>query len=248
MRTKSYFDMHAHHQAYHKAPLFYAQIMDHLKFRLDNGNNKIKVLDLGCGDGSFIKNLIAGGINAEFIGSDVSSSMIDIAKEKLDDQNNVEWLVCDGFELPLISRAKFDVIHLDSVLHHLVGKTRSKSRCLSNRLLAILINRLSKNGILIVEEMYYNSYLIPQITSFFVFYALKLLSMLKLDLSKFTSLYQPGLEVNFFCDKQIEGMLKNYGDSVYMIKRSPDAIPKLFRMLLLKDWGHISYSVKAPSS
>lgn len=219
--------------------------MDHLKSRLDN--KKIKVLDLGCGDGSFIKNLIAGGINAEFIGSDISSSMINIAKEKLGDQSNVELLVCDGFKLPLIMQAKFDVIHLDSVLHHLVGKTRSKSQSLANRLLTILIKRLSKNGILIVEEMYYNSYLLPQITSFFIFYALKLISILKLDLSMVTALYQPGLEVNFFCDNQIEGMLKDYGDDVCMIKRSPEGIPKFFRMLLLKDWGHISYSVQAPS-
>ncbi len=244
MRAKSYFDMHSHHSAYHKGPNFYVPLIDHLKLRFIP-DNKLRILDIGCGDGSFIKNMIEAGINAEFIGSDISSSMINIAKEKLNGQSGVELFVADGFELPLIAETKFDLIHIDSVLHHLVGKTRSKSQYLANQLLDVLTKRLSENGILVVEEMYYISYLIPQITSSLIFYGLKILDTLHLDLSRIIKKYQPGLEVNFFYDKQIERMLREYGDPVVLIKKDPDTVPRLYRFLLLKEFGHISYSVRA---
>jgi SAM-dependent methyltransferase len=248
MRAKTYFDMHAHHHAYHKDPAFYVPIIDHVRNLKFGPDKKIRILDLGCGDGSFIKNMIAAGMNAEFIGSDISSAMIHIAKKKLNGQSGVELFIADGFKLPLTSETKFDLIHIDSVLHHLIGKTRAKSQYIASQMLGMLTSRLSENGILVVEEMYYVSYLIPQITSSLIFYGLKLLNLLRLDLSRIISEYQPGLEVNFFYDEQIERMLGRHGDTVLLIKRDPDTVPKLYRFFLLKEFGHISYSVTARGS
>jgi 2-polyprenyl-3-methyl-5-hydroxy-6-metoxy-1,4-benzoquinol methylase len=147
--TKSYFDMHSHHHAYHKDPNFYIPIINHIK-RIKT-YDKIRILDVGCGDGTFINSMIRAGINAFFLGSDISSAMVTTAKEKVNHQG-VDLLVADGFRLPIKPEIKFDVIHIDRVLHHLTGKTISNSIELANQMIELLIKRLSINGLLVVEE------------------------------------------------------------------------------------------------
>ena len=84
---------------------------------------RIKILDIGCGDGSFIKNALVAGVDADFVGFDISINMLKMAKNSLDCPG-VQLLAADGFKMPLKPEAKFDLIHIDSVLHHLIGKTR----------------------------------------------------------------------------------------------------------------------------
>lgn len=236
--VKSYFDTHAHHHSYRKQPSFYSALIDYVKkISLDQD---IRILDVGCGDGSFIKGMIINGLKASFVGSDISPSMINIAKENLSGQK-VELFTADGFKLPLKSEVNFDLIHIDSVLHHLIGKTRAGSLDLANKMIRLLINRLSENGILVVEETYYNSYFIPQITSTIVFHGLKLLNFLHLDVSKVIKEFEPGLEVNFLYEEEIKKLLKLYAETVNLIIKDPVKVPKLFRCFFLKDFGHISY-------
>lgn len=236
--VKSYFDMHAHNHTYHKDPGFYIPIINHI--RKIGSDEKIRILDLGCGDGSFIKGMIGADIRADFIGTDVSHVMVNMAKKNLYD-HKTKLFVADGFNLPLRAGIKFNLIHLDSVLHHLIGKTRSESMHLVNRMIDLLTHLLSENGILVVEEMYYVSYLIPGITSSIIFYGLKLLNLLHLDVSKIMSTFQLGLEVNFLHDKEIEALLKTYGNKVSLVKKDPTKVPVLYRFFLLRTFGHISY-------
>jgi hypothetical protein len=92
--------------------------------------------------------------------------------------------------------------------------------------------------------VYYASHLFPQITSCMIFYGLKLLNFLHLDVSKIIGELLPGLEVNFLHRKQIEELLGQYG-IIQLIKQTPWPVPMLYRLLLLKDLGHISYIMKA---
>ncbi|MGB7955022.1 MAG: class I SAM-dependent methyltransferase [Candidatus Nitrosopolaris sp.] len=78
IEAKSYFDLHAGHHAYHKDPEVYTSLIHHLKKLKLVSKEKIRILDLGCGDGSFINSMIGYGINADFVGLDVSSSMIQV--------------------------------------------------------------------------------------------------------------------------------------------------------------------------
>ena len=236
--NKSYFDAHAHLHAYHKEPDFYHQLI----LNLDKMKSPITVLDLGCGDGSFVKNFIQEGIVGNFIGVDISSSMLSSAK-KLLQGDNVDLIAADGFTLPFIDDTRFDLIHLDSVLHHLIGKTRSKSRDLVEEMLEILSTKLSDKGFILVEEMYYESYVVSGLTAHIIFYGLKLINALKLDLSKRMKHIIPGLEVSFYSENELMGLLNKFGE-VKVIKRSAGRVSRLQRLFLQKNFGHISFIVK----
>jgi SAM-dependent methyltransferase len=239
-KVKSYFDIHTHHHPYVKDADFYRSVRTYLD-RMGR-KNEIRVLDVGCGNGSFLKSMLDEGLEGMFIGVDLSTSMINTAKENLKAHNNVHLFVADGFSMPIKAQAKFDIIHLDSVLHHIIGQTRSKSVSLVAAFLRLLSGMLSEKGIMLVEEMYYISYIRDQITSFCIFHGLRLLNSLRVDISSLRNEFQPGLEVNFFSEKKIEGMLAQHG-RVKLIKKEPwSSVPKLYRIFLLKEAGHISYA------
>src|SRR5919202_2674533 len=141
--VKLYFDNHTHSHAYHNDPSIYNYIIDHIK--KIHKDKEINVLDIGCGDAPFIKNLIANNINAIYYGTDISYNMINMAKKNLLN-SNTRLIVSDAFNLPFKLDIQFDIIHLDSVLHHIIGKNKKDSRYLIKKLLDKLITKLSKNG------------------------------------------------------------------------------------------------------
>jgi SAM-dependent methyltransferase len=237
-KVKSYFETHAHHHAYHTDQVVYRSIID----RILNMNlkEKIKILDIGCGHGTFIESALSSGVDGSFFGTDVSLNMVHMAKANLNQR--AELFVADGFSLPLRPDTKFDIIHLDSVLHHLVGETKGQSLDLVERLLGLLVDRLSETGILVIEEVYYDSFVISSITSSIVFYGLKLVNFFNLDIRKVVTEFEPGLEVNFLSEKQIERLLKRHGFA-HLLLKVHWKVPKLYRLFLLREIGHISYIV-----
>jgi 2-polyprenyl-3-methyl-5-hydroxy-6-metoxy-1,4-benzoquinol methylase len=237
--VKSYFECHAHNYAGRHIE-FYPSIINHLKSIMASKSDA-KLLDVGCGDGSFIKCLFEAGVRMNYFASDLSFRMITLGKKNLIDCN-VELFVADAFNIPLKPNLKFDVIHLDSVLHHLIGKTRGKSTDLVKRMIELLVSKLSDNGIIIVEEWYYVSYLLPQFTSFVVFYGLKVINWLNLDFS-YTKEIRPGLEVNFLHPNQLLKILGRYGFS-YLLNKAPVEIPATYKLFLLKEKGHMTYVLK----
>jgi SAM-dependent methyltransferase len=247
MNTKSYFDSHGHHDAYHMDPNFCSELahymINDMKKRTTDLHEGIRILDIGCGDGVFIKSMINNGLKADFMGLDLSSAMIAMAKKNISDLNdyNIELFIADAFNLPLKSNLKFNVILIDSVLHHLIGKTRSKSVDLATKMIGSLMDRLSEKGLLIVGEVYYNSYFISPLTSLLIFYSLKLLNLLHLDLHHILKEVQLGLEVSFLYEKELQKLLECYSGNVYVIKKYPIAVSKLRRFLFLKECGYILF-------
>jgi len=241
--VKSYFESHAHAHVYNKDPAFYKELIATiLKTQESIQDKRIRILDVGCGDGSFIKKLLDLGMYADFVGFDISHAMVRKCENNLIGQN-VNLCVSDAFNLPIKSQINFDVIHLDSVLHHVISKTRSESNKLTKKLLTILSSRLSPgNGILIVEEMFYNSFIIPHLTSSILFYSLKFLNYLNIDLHGIIKEIYLGLDVNFFSEKKLLSMLSTIGN-VHIIRRTENKRSILQRILFLKSWGHVSYMV-----
>ena len=239
MSVKNYFDNHSHHHAYHNDPIYYKPIIDFIK---KNESKKTrKILDFGCGDGMFLQQMIKGGIQGEFIGTDISISMINLAKQKLP-KDNVQLIVSDGFKVPFKNDAEFDFIHLDMVLHHLIGKNREQSFRLAEKFLDIISDSLSKQGKIIVEEWNYLSYVIPSFSSFLIFYGLKFLNKTKIDAHKISDEIQLGLEVNFFEQKQLEKLLSKFGH-VELIRKKPIHVTNGKKLFLLKEVSMVSYAV-----
>ena len=172
--------------------------------------------------------------------------MINLANDKLR-KDNVELFLADGFKMPVKPGVKFDAIHVDMILHHLVGKTRAESFKLVHRMLDILMNMVSEKGVLIIEEHVTDTYFIPSLGSLISFYGLKFLNFLHLDISKFVDEIQPGLEVNFFHEKQLKKILEKYGETERIRKKTSK--PTRFRRLfLVKEVGTMSFVVKGRST
>jgi len=205
-------------------------------------SNSRKILDFGCGDGLFIKCMVDSNLKAEFYGAYISLGMIKLAKEKLH-KDSVELFLADGFKMPVNSDIKFDVIHVDMILHHLIGKTRSTSTKLVHKMLDLLMSMLSAKGTLIIEEHISTSYLIPSFGSFIAFYGLKLLNFFHLDVNKFVDEIQPGLEVNFFHEKQLKKILEQHGIAE-IIRKETSKPTKFRRIFLVKEIGTMSFIVK----
>lgn len=240
MSAKQYFDNHSHHFAYHKDPEVYTPIINYLK-KTEHSDAR-KILDFGCGDGLFLKCLIDNKIKGDFFGSDISQGMINLAREKTQERN-VDLFLADGFKMPINPNAKFDVIHVDMILHHLIGETRSESIKLVHKMLTILMGMLSERGILIIEEHLSTSYLIPSFGSFVAFYGLKLLNFLKIDMSRFVNEIQLGLEVNFFYEEQLRKILFKHG-TPERIRRETSTPTKFRKLFLVKEIGVMTFVVR----
>ena len=236
--VKSYFENHSHD--YPKNEQFYSKLIKDISSLIQT-RGTIKLLDVGSGTGTFIRSLSRSGINFDYFSTDLSFNMLRIAKKNLYGKD-VKFFVADAFHLPLITKFTFEVIHIDSVLHHLIAKTKSRSNLLAATLIDLLIKRLSQGGILIVEEINFSSHLARQLTSNIVFYALKINKYLRVNFSGIIPELRPGLEVNFLDDKYLMSMLNKHG-TVKKTHYDSYAIPRSYKAFLLKQYGHSTYFV-----
>lgn len=234
--VKSYFENHCHN--YPKSEQFYSKLIMDIKSVIHT-QRPIRLLDVGCGNGNFIGSLLNSGINFDYFSTDISFNMLKAANKNLYGKN-IRFFVADAFHLPLISKLRFEVIHIDSVLHHLIANTKGKSNLLAATLIEGLVRRLTQGGILIVEEVNFSSHLIRQLTSNLVFYALKLNKFLRIDLSRIIPDLRPGLEVNFLDDKYLMSVLNQHG-SVNKTHYDSYDIPQSYKAFFLKQYGHSTY-------
>ena len=79
----------------------------------------VKVLDLGCGTGTVTKTLKEHFKNAHVTCLDLAENMIEMAKIKLNDYNDIEYTVGDFYEYNFT--AKYDVIVSSLALHLLAS-------------------------------------------------------------------------------------------------------------------------------
>ncbi len=237
--VKSYFDSHSHSHAYHSDPKIYESVFTSI--RNNKNTEDMRILDVGCGDGSFMIHARDAGIRGTFLGTDVSFGMLKTAQDGIRGLN-IDLIACDAFNLPIKDKDNFDIIHLDSVLHHLIARTKTKSFNLCRKLLNRLCERVINGGMLIVEEVYYDSYIIPSFTSFVIFHGLKMLNFLHLDLKGIIRDIEPGLEVNFMQTMQLERLLNNLKGEVTILSRQSWHVPSLYRLCMLKELGHVALS------
>jgi len=239
--VKSYFEVHSHN--YFKGANFYTRLLKFLRNKNDK-STELSILDVGCGDGGFIKAVMSDPhLHASCYATDISLSMLKEAKTNIN-RDDVHLIVADGFALPLSGQAKFDLVHLDSVLHHLIRQDRKQSNRAIVSMLKLLNEMLKPNGELLVEEVYYDSFLFPHLTSSFIFHSLKLINSLHLDLRRIMPELIPDLEVNFLNRKQLTEILSGFG-KVTVLQQTPWKIPKSYGLFLLRSFGHITLRVQS---
>lgn len=76
-----------------------------------------RVLDLGCGDGTYTLELFVRGHPASIKGVDLADEAVKVAQKKID-SHQVTFEVNSGDELPYESNS-FDIVHIRGVLHHM---------------------------------------------------------------------------------------------------------------------------------
>jgi ubiquinone/menaquinone biosynthesis C-methylase UbiE len=76
-----------------------------------------RLLDIGCGDGTYTVEIFDRGQPASIHGVDVASEAISIAQQKIRDRS-MTFAVHSAYELPYAANT-FDVAYLRGVLHHL---------------------------------------------------------------------------------------------------------------------------------
>ena len=80
-------------------------------------SDTIRIIDLGCGTGTVAKRLGDKFPNARIICLDIASKMIDIAKNKLGNRKNTEFIVGDFSTVDF--KEPFDVVVSSLALHHI---------------------------------------------------------------------------------------------------------------------------------
>lgn len=76
-----------------------------------------RILDLGCGTGYLTHLLLDRFPHAKIIAVDIAEKMVQTARENLDGQTRVEWLVADAESMDFRSWGGFDLIILNAVCH-----------------------------------------------------------------------------------------------------------------------------------
>ena len=98
--------------------------------------DNIRIIDLGCGTGSIAKKLADKFPNSKIVCLDIASKMIEIAKYKLQDYKNTEFIVGDFSKIDF--HEQFDVVVSSLALHHI--QTDNEKKEFYTRIYSILTN------------------------------------------------------------------------------------------------------------
>lgn len=90
--------------------------------------NRLRILDLGCGDASMALPLIEPDRIQEYVGSDLSQPALDIAQQKLDSKHIQHQLVCDDMRRVAAEQPdhSFDLVISSYAIHHLSASLKEQ--------------------------------------------------------------------------------------------------------------------------
>ena len=91
-------------------------------------NDKARVLDLGCGDGLFIQELLESFSPASVTLVDGSAEMLDEAKKRLETRENINFIQASFQNIAdeKMVVGNFDFIHSSLAIHHLPFEAKKK--------------------------------------------------------------------------------------------------------------------------
>jgi len=112
--SKKYYDQTARRVNYQNAQVYFSKRVTLLEANLDVKQKKIKFLDAGCGEGTFLAMVRKKHPGLALYGFDLSARQIKLAKQKL---KKVPLQVADAGQMPYQDNF-FDVIFINALLHH----------------------------------------------------------------------------------------------------------------------------------
>ncbi|OQY08736.1 MAG: malonyl-[acyl-carrier protein] O-methyltransferase BioC [Fusobacteriia bacterium 4572_132] len=95
-------------KTYDEYALVQKEMAKKLNKLLKKNNEKLEILEIGCGTGLFTKLILKKYPNAEITLIDISEGMIQESKEKFKNKNNIIYIVGDAENLELLN--KYDLI------------------------------------------------------------------------------------------------------------------------------------------
>ena len=123
----------------------YSEMIDSMITALPyNVSDKFKVLDLGCGTGNVSKAVKERFPRAMIDCIDIAENMIEMAKIKLEDYNDIKYYTGDFAEFDF--EAKYDVVVSSLALHHI--KTDEEKKRFYMRIYGVL----SKGGVFLNSD------------------------------------------------------------------------------------------------
>ncbi len=118
-------------------------------FFIDNVSENDTVLDVGCGNGALLKDVVSK-TKAPAVGVEISLENVEAAKRRTFGINNIEIINCDIWEYK--DNRSFDVIMLSNVLEHLEERVK---------LLKHLKEQFKPKKIIIRVPMFERDWLVP---------------------------------------------------------------------------------------
>lgn len=168
-----------------------------------NGQPTDLFVDVGCGNGWFQNAVVERTPIANVVGVDVSRGMMDRT-------NAGEFALGSGTDLPL-QDGTADFVHVDAVLHHLVGATRRESFERAQRAIEHALRVLTDDGCLILTEHCFHGRLVRAWAPWAIFY------LLKYGTKPGQYLHpeiEDGLRASFFTDEQVATLVERAGGTV----------------------------------
>jgi len=129
------------------------------------GNRAFSILDLGGGNGRFLDELLDRFPSANGVLLDVSDALL--AQNK--PHNRKQLVKASVDQIPTRLQQKFDLITVNWLLHHLVGRTYRESHRNAISLLDQCSDLLSDRGMIIVTENMFDGFLQTNIPSWLIY-------------------------------------------------------------------------------
>lgn len=203
----------------------------------------ISCIDLGCGGGVFLNYIKKKHGVSHVFGLDISESMLMDARKHKD--GSVGLAQGSILHLPFEDN-KFDLVYMDDVLHHIVSKRRSGSKKLAIQTLENIKRITKPNGIFILREQYYESYLILTISSHIIMFLLNLSNSLGIKLPHKEA--HIGLLVTFYTRKELQQMIELVGGRIIELSDRKWRKGLTDHLALVKNMGKIYFVIDFPAS
>jgi len=209
-----------------------------LEFIKQHKTTNASLLDVGCGSGIFPILVRDMDPSIEITVIDPSSELLnkiscDFINKKIGSLPN---------NLCLDSDLRFGYIHLREVIHHIVGQSVKDSQEMAKESLVVLNSHLDDDGYIMIHELFFEGYLIPNFPRSLIFSLLKLQNDMEVKIPFKEFLL--GLQVCFYTREEFCSLLASCGYEILEHKLDYWESNWKKNTLMIKDWGRMMIIAK----